>query len=182
MPNPRGGPASGQGPKGQPGLPARADRRRSPIVSNVGKGRPPCCCVTSLSLCGGGPVRAGAAFCRQAAWNRKGKLRTGPGLCRHRARRPVRPARLRGFRFAGSRPKTRGSFGQSESGSTSLSTALNSERSMDVHGSQMLPIRSTSCGAAVQRRRVARFCITVDIVRDGGATSASGLLCGMATA
>ena len=45
---------------------------------------------------------------------------------------------------------------------------------MDVHGSQMLPIRSTSCGAAVQRRRVARFCITVDIVWGGGATSASG--------
>ncbi len=35
----------------------------------------------------------------------------------------------RGFRFAGSRPKTRGSFGQSESGSASLSTsrALDSE-------------------------------------------------------
>ena len=82
--------------------------------------------VTSLRLCWGGPVRAGpgAAFGRRAACKQKeGKLRIG--FCGPRG--PVRPARLRGFRFAGSRPKTRGSFGQSESDSALLSTAMDSE-------------------------------------------------------
>ena len=43
------------------------------------------CCVTSLSLCGGGPVRAGAAFGRRAAWNQKeGQLRSGQSVGRDR--------------------------------------------------------------------------------------------------
>ena len=64
------------------------------------------------------------ALGRRAAWNQtEGKLRSG--LCGPRG--PVRPARLRGFRFAGSRPKTRGSLRQSEAGSASVSRALDSE-------------------------------------------------------
>ena len=126
MLNPRGGPAPGGAPKRgglgcQRGRQAEIDDRE-----RYRQGAALSCCVTSRSLCGGGPVRAGAAFGRRAAsgWNRKeGQLRSG--LCGPRG--PARPARLRGFRCAGSRPKTRGSFGQSESGSASLSRALDSE-------------------------------------------------------
>jgi hypothetical protein len=70
---------------------------------------------------------ARAALGRLAAGNQtEGKLRSG--LCGPRG--PVRPAGLRGFRFAGSRPKTRGSLRQSETGSASVSRALDSE----LHG------------------------------------------------
>jgi hypothetical protein len=95
------------------------------------------CRVTRLSLWGGGAVRAGAAFA-------SGRRRPGAGAW-NRTREccgPARPARLRGFRCAGSRPKTRGPFGQSESGSASLSIrpwTRSSKRSMDVHRSQMPP-------------------------------------------
>ena len=127
-----GGPRGGEAPRGAPrgGLGCQQGRqteiddhqRAAALTRSCGVTSG----VTSLRLCWGGPVRAGpgAAFGRRAACKQKeGKLRTG--LCGPRG--PIRPARLRGFRFAGSRPKTRGSFGQSESDSALLSTAMDSE-------------------------------------------------------
>ncbi len=110
-----GGPRGGEAPRGalrgglggQQGRQTEIDDHQRAALS---------CCGTGLPLCWGGPVRA-------ALKQKEGKLRTG--LCGPRG--PVRPARLRGFRFAGTRPKTRGSFGQSESDSPLLSTAMDSE-------------------------------------------------------
>ena len=97
----------------------------------------------ALSCCVGAGRSAPARHLAGAEWppgrlesrrrNVTGKLRSD--LCGRREL--TRPAQLRGFGFPGSLPKTRGSFGQSESGSASLSTALDSERSMDVRRSQM---------------------------------------------
>jgi hypothetical protein len=113
-----GGPRGGEAPRGalrgglggQQGRQTEIDDHQRAALS---------CCGTGLPLCWGGPVRA-------ALKQKEGKLRTG--LCGPRG--PVRPARLRGFRFAGSRPKTRGSLRQSETGSASVSRALDSE----LHG------------------------------------------------
>jgi hypothetical protein len=105
-----------------------AGRRRSTTSFTSVAGRALGCFVTSPILSGGGLVRAGAALGRPAAWNQtelEGKLRSG--LCGPRG--PARPAQLRSFRCAGSRPKTRRSLRQSEtaSGSASVSRALDSE-------------------------------------------------------
>ena len=122
-----GGPRGGEAPRGAPRGGLGCQQGRQPEIDDHQRpGAALSCCVSSLRLCWGGPVRAGpgAAFGRRAACKQKeGKLRTG--LCGPRG--PIRPARLRGFRFAGSRPKTRGSFGQSESDSALLSTAMDSE-------------------------------------------------------
>ena len=117
-----GGPRGGEAPRGAPrgGLGCQQGRqteiddhqRAAALTRSCGVTSG----VTSLRLCWGGPVRA-------ALKQKEGKLRTG--LCGPRG--PVRPARLRGFRFAGSRPKTRGSLRQSETGSASVSRALDSE-------------------------------------------------------
>ena len=67
-------------------------------------------------------------------------------------RGPALPARLRGFRFAGSRSKTRGSFGQSESGSASFSRALDSE--LQAHHVDLRCCRFESKTGGNRRRRL----------------------------
>ena len=102
--------------------PGIAHRRRQAPVPRVGL------TIVALALParggpgllrGGGPIRTAAAFGRrrlaagprrQASNHAEGKRRSG--LCGPRG--PARPAGQRGFRFAGSRPKTSGPFEQSE--------------------------------------------------------------------